>query len=189
MDVEYCAAKVEDLNAIYAFVDFWLSGGGLADGVTGAGHDFFVPLGRHQAYLKKYQVLLAKYGGEIVGWAVKTKKGVLIHLLVAGTFRAQGIGGKMLELMKPDVVRSKFDQSAGDPGPFYVKHGFVKQQGERQGKKKNIDIFVKQADIEQRPSSEDEDLSSDTVNNATNSRSSSTKRHRTIDVIAERLGL
>ncbi len=189
MDVEYCEAKVEDLHAIYSFVDFWMSGGGLADGVTGAGHDFFVPLGRHQAYLKKYKVLLAKYGGEIVGWAVKTKKGVLIHLLVAGTFRAQGIGGRMLELMQPDVVRSKFDQSAGDPGPFYIKHGFVKQQGERQGKKKNIDIFFKPAGENDSSQVEDLNLCPGTINNAVSEKSSSTKRHRTIDTIAERLGL
>lgn len=189
MDVEYCEAKVEDLNAIYAFVDFWLSGGGLADGVTGAGHDFFVPLGRHQAYLKKYQVLLAKYGGEIVGWSVKTKKGVLIHLLVAGTFRAQGIGVKMLELMQPDLVRSKFDQSAGDPGPFYIKHGFVKQDGPRLGKKKNIDIFIKQPGGKKGSRAEDENFCPGTINNAVRPESSSIKRHRTIDVIAERLGL
>lgn len=189
MDVEYCEAKVEDLHAIYSFVDFWLSGGGLADGVTGAGHDFFVPLGRHQAYLKKYKVLLAKYGGEIVGWAVKTKKGVLIHLLVAGTFRARGIGGRMLELMQPDLVRSKFDQSAGDPGPFYIKHGFVKQAGERQGKKKNIDIFIRQPVENDSSDGPRQNLCPGIIDNAVLEKSSVKKRHRTIDVIAERIGL
>lgn len=143
MEVVYRKAVIEDLPAIVAFVDFWLTGGGVADGVSGAGHDFFVPYGRHKAYLEKYQVLLAICEGSIVGWAVKTKKGVLIHLLVAGTFRGNGIGGEMLGRMSPEVVRSKFDQSTGDPSGFYRKHGYIKASSERLGKKKNIDIFAR----------------------------------------------
>jgi len=141
MEVVFRKAVIEDLDAIVAFVDFWLTGGGKAGGIPGAGHDFFVPKGRHEAYLARYNVLLAGYAGEIVGWAVKTKKGVLIHLLVAATFRDQGIGGELLRRMSPEIVRSKFDQSSGDPAKFYIKRGFVKATCERFGKKKNIEIF------------------------------------------------
>lgn len=147
MEVEYRKAVMSDLKRIVAFVDFWLTGGGIPDKVPGCGHDFFVPVGRHEAYLAKYGVLLATYGSEIVGWAVKTKKGVLIHLLVAGTFRGNGIGSEMLRRMSPDVVRSKFDQSTGDPSGFYLKHGYVKASSERLGKKQNIELFVKNKDL------------------------------------------
>ncbi len=143
MEVVYRKAVIEDLPAIAAFVDFWLTGGGKAGGIPGAGHDFFVPVGRHEGYLKKYHVLLAGYKGAIVGWAVKTKKGVLSHLLVAATFRGSGIGSELLKRMSPEVVRSKFDQSSGDPAEFYRKRGYVKASSERLGKKKNIDIFTR----------------------------------------------
>jgi len=143
MAIEYRNAIDSDLPGIAAFVDYWLTGGGMADGIPGAGHDFFVRFGQHKDYLAKYAVLLAICGGEIVGWAVKTKKGVLIHLLVAATFRGRGIGGEMLRRMAPEIVRSKFDQSSGDPGEFYRKQGFVKATDERVGKKANIDIFAR----------------------------------------------
>lgn len=142
MEIEYRNATSDDHAAICAFVDYWLTGGGKADHIQGAGHDYFVRHGQQADYLKKYTVLLALLSGEIVGWAVKTKKNVLIHLLIAATFRGQDIGSEMLRRMKPDVVRSKFDQSTGDPGPFYTKHGFVKAIPEKVGKKLNIEIYT-----------------------------------------------
>ena len=139
--VEYRQARESDLPAIIAFVDFWLAGRGLADQVPGSAHDYFVPAGRHLKFVRKYFTLLAFYEGGLVGWAVKTHKGVLIHLLVAGTFRHCGIGSKMLELMDPDILRSKMDQSAGDPADFYRKHGYARTSSKRQGKKHNIELF------------------------------------------------
>lgn len=143
MDVLYRSADMSDLPAIIAFVDYWLTGGGEADGIPGATHDYFVPGGRQKSYLAKYDVMLAIYGGEIVGWAVKTNKGVLIHLLIAATFRGRGIGGEMLRRMNPEVLRSKMDQKSGDPAGFYLKHGFVRASSERFGKRKNIELFVR----------------------------------------------
>jgi len=189
MDVEYRKAVVEELPAIVAFVDFWLTGGGIPDGVPGAGHDFFVPYGRHKAYLEKYQVLLAIYEGSIVGWAVKTKKGVLIHLLVAGTFRGNGIGGEMLRRMDPEVVRSKFDQSTGDPSAFYRKHGFVKVSSERLGKKHNIELFVKKGDSQGPQKRCISGLSGLTSSSGVSTESGHTPNRRSIDAMAEKLHL
>ncbi|MBA7675702.1 hypothetical protein ES703_83939 [subsurface metagenome] len=189
MEIEYRNGVIEDLQAIVAFVDFWLTGGGLADGVTGSAHDFFVPRGRHESYLKKYDVLLALLADEILGWAVKTKKGVLIHLLVAGTFRGQGIGSELLKRMAPNVVRSKFDQSTGDPAVFYLKHGFVKESTSRVGKKRNIDIFVRPG-VVRRGDNVIPKMDGDTALEADSDvELSSENRRRTIDIIAERLGL
>ena len=143
MEISYRSADNSDLNSICEFVDFWLTGGGKADGIPGAGHDFFIPHGRQADYLRKYKVMLAIESGKIVGWAVTTKKNVLIHLLIAATFRGQSIGSELLKRMDPEVIRSKFDQSTGDPGPFYRKHGFVKAVPERLGKKGNIEIYAK----------------------------------------------
>ena len=189
MVVEYRKAEIFDLERLAAFVDFWLTGGGVADGVPGAGHDFFVPVGRHEAYLAKYAVLLALYEGEIVGWAVKTKKGVLIHLLVAGTFRGNGIGGEMLRRMDPEVVRSKFDQSTGDPSGFYRKYGYVKVMGERLGKKKNIELYAKQ-NAEGVRRFEEHSESGEVVFEVDNSEKGPRFVHRrSVDVLAEKLSL
>jgi len=86
---------------------------------------------------------LAFYQGVLVGWAVTTHKDVLIHLLVAGTFRSAGIGTKLLELMDPETVRSKMDQTAGNPADWYRKRGYAQSPNPPQGKKHNIELFAK----------------------------------------------
>lgn len=189
MEVVYRKAVIEDLPAIVAFVDFWLTGGGKAGGIPGAGHDFFVPVGRHEGYLRKYHVLLAGYAGAIVGWAVKTKKGVLIHLLVAATFRGSGIGSELLRRMAPEVVRSKFDQSSGDPAGFYKKHGYVKASSERSGKKKNIDIFTRGDVVGRSHPQRQVKPSPNKFEAATRVRGDNTKHRRSIDAIAKKVGL
>jgi len=189
MDVEYRRASESDLPAIVAFVDYWLTGGGQANGIPGATHDYFVREGQHKSYLVKYDVMLATLAGEIVGWAVKTHKGVLIHMLVAATFRGRGIDSEMLRLIRPDVVRSKYDQKSGDPAAFYEKQGYVKVQGERVGKKKNIDIFVK-ADVSEGVSQQNQDHELKVAENMADlSGNVCDGRKRSIDVIAEKLGL
>jgi len=145
--IKYRPATESDIPAIVAFVDFWLKGEGLAAKIPGSAHDFFVPAGRHPKYVTKYITLLALLENCIIGWAVKTHQGVLIHLLVAGTFRDSGIGSEMLKLMDPETIRSKMDQSAGDPAEFYGKQGYVKTSAEPTGKKHNIELFKKARDF------------------------------------------
>jgi len=143
MEIKYRNATMEDLPAIVRFVDYWLTGGAEKDKVPGATHDFFVSRGRQQGYLAKYDVLLAICERAIVGWAVKTNRNILIHLLVAVPFRGKGIGGEMLARLNPEIVRSKMDQKSGDPADFYMKQGYFKLSCERFGKKENIELFVK----------------------------------------------
>ena len=132
MDIEYRIATMSDLPAIAAFADYWMAK---------IGRDYFVPRGQHLGYLQNYYVMLAICDGAIIGWSVKTNKGVLIHLLIAQPFRGKGIGSELLKRTAPSIVRSKFDQSTGDPGGFYARSGYVKVSDERLGKKGNIDIF------------------------------------------------
>jgi len=143
MEIKYRNAVMEDLAAIVRFVDYWLTGGAEKDKVPGATHDFFVPFGRQRKYLERYNVLLAICERVIVGWAVKTNRNILIHLLVAVPFRGKGIGGEMLRILSPEIVRSKMDQKSGDPADFYMKYGYYKLSGERLGRKSNIELFVK----------------------------------------------
>lgn len=147
MTVVYRKANERDIPAITAFVDYWLAGRGLADGVPGSAHDFFVPAGRHLKYVTKYTTLIALLDNCIIGWSVKTHLGVLIHLLVAGTFRHRGIGTELLRRQDPDQVRSKMDQTAGNPAEFYEKLGYARAPMPAQGKKQNIELFVKSNDL------------------------------------------
>lgn len=147
LEINYRVATESDIPAITAFVDFWLKGEGIAAKIPGSAHDFFVPAGRHPKYVTKYTTLLALLENSIIGWAVKTHKGVLIHLLIAGTFRNEGIGSKMLELMNPETIRSKMDQTAGNPADFYAKAGYIKSNEPAQGKKHNIELFEKDRDF------------------------------------------
>ncbi|GAH11727.1 unnamed protein product, partial [marine sediment metagenome] len=136
-------ANEADVPAIIAFVDFWLKGQGLPAKIPGSAHDYFVPAGRHPKFVTKYTTIIALIGNCIIGWSVKTHKGVLIHLLVAGTFRHQGIGSELLALQDPETIRSKMDQSAGDPAEFYANSGYTRAPVPAQGKKHNIELFTK----------------------------------------------
>lgn len=138
--ITYRPASGDDLPKICKFVDFWLAGGAKRLHIPGAGSDYFVPRGQQIGYLKYKTTYLAFFDEHIIGWAVKSKNKTLIHLLVTPEYRGKGIGGHLLKILDPDFVRSKSDQSTGDPLKFYEKHGYeISQAG--QGKNKNIDIL------------------------------------------------
>lgn len=143
MKVRYRQANEADIPAIKAFVDFWLAGRGLVDRVPGSAHDYFVPAGRHLKFVTKYTTTIALVENYIIGWSVKTHLEVLIHLLVAGPWRHRGIGTELLRRQDPGSIRSKMDQSAGDPAEFYEKLGFHRETHAPLGKKHNIELFVK----------------------------------------------
>lgn len=131
-DILYRLARMSDLDDIVSIVDRLL-----------AGKDFFCPRGQHIGYFKYKTILLAHASDNLIGWAVRQKNGALIHLLIDPVYRGQGIGSHMLEVLEPLLIRSKSDQSTGDPLKFYEKHGYTKTTDERIGKNKNIDLLSK----------------------------------------------
>lgn len=141
--VKYRPASGNDLPDICKFVDFWLSGGAKKLKIPGGGADYFVPKGQQIGYLKYKTTYLAIYNHKIIGWGVKSKNKTLIHLLITPEYRGKGIGGHLLHILDPEFVRSKSDQSTGDPLKFYEKHGYeISLAG--QGKNKNIDIMKRE---------------------------------------------
>lgn len=143
-----------DLNEIRNFVDFWLSGRGKALKVVGAVNECFISPSQHEKYIRIHHTYLAMINTCIIGWAVVQNNGSMIHLLIAGTNRGQGIGRKMMKYIHPPTVRSKLDQATGNPAAFYEKMGYkkvatVKSYSRldidkiRPNRKPNIDIFVK----------------------------------------------
>lgn len=130
--IQYRLANINDLEPIIEIVDRLLSG-----------RDFFCPRGQHIGYFKYKTILLAFDQAKLIAWSVRQKNGSLIHLLVEPEYRGLGIGSHLLEVLEPLFVRSKSDQSTGDPYEFYAKHGYVKTTDERIGKNKNIDLLSK----------------------------------------------
>jgi GNAT superfamily N-acetyltransferase len=142
--IEYRRANHKDFKSICDFVDFWLSGRARSLGIKKAGNDYFVTRRQQRAYLKNCYVWLALENNKVVGWAVKQRNNVMIHLLISAEHRGLGIGSKLLEIMNPDIIRSKSDQMTGDPAGFYEKYGYMKiAPNTLLGKKKNIDLMVK----------------------------------------------
>ena len=143
MNITCRRAKITDLAVVIEFVDYWLSGRGKKDGVAGVADDYFITHKQQYDYLCRYIVLLAFDGEKLVGWCVKNSNRVMIALLVAGPYRGIGIGRNLLCRINPEVIRSKVDQSTGNPAEFYNRCGYVSASGQRIGKNKNIELFVK----------------------------------------------
>lgn len=148
-------ANIDDIRQLCTFTDYWLAGRGKARGAPGAVNDTFISPGQHKKYIERYEVWLCLQGEQIVGWAVKENRDVLIHMLVAGDLRGCGIGSQMMQVINPRFVRSKIDQSSGDPIEFYLKLGYKKVDTVRShsrfdiekispNRKKNIDILERQ---------------------------------------------
>jgi len=144
--ITYRRATPDDTEGIVHFVDYWLAGRACRDQAPGASNDYFVPKARHEGFLKSHNVLLALEAEHIVGWAVTTAKHSLIHLLVAGDCRGQGVGQEMLRRLNPELVRSKVDQSTGDPTSFYLQRGYEPSPGPPTGAKLNIRMLRKKTE-------------------------------------------
>lgn len=136
-------ADGKDLDEIVSFVDYWLRNGALSEGVEGGVNDYFIPRGRHADYIRKYNVWIAVRNKRIIGWLVINLNKTMIHLLIAAPFRGYGIGSAMVRLSCPDVIRSKTDQSTGNPKKFYEKCGYKRKHVPKAGKNHNIQIFVR----------------------------------------------
>lgn len=145
-------ATIADLPGIRTFVDFWLSGRGTQVNAPGAVNDCFISTSQHKRYIEKYSTYIAITGKAIIAWSVIQHDGSLIHLLVSGYHRNEGVGTKIIKFLAPKKIHSKLDQTSGNPAAFYKKLGYtktetIKSQSRvdinkiRPNRPKNIDIF------------------------------------------------
>lgn len=136
----YRDATLDDLKDVSRFTDFWLSGRGKRVKAFGAVDDCFISPSQHKKYICKYRTFLCIGEDEIIGWAVVEPSGTLIHLLVHGLHRGYGVGKKMICILKPKYVRSKLDQSTGNPIGFYKRLGYRKVSTEQSRSRLDIDV-------------------------------------------------
>lgn len=137
--LEFRDATIEDLKAVSRFTDFWLSGRGKRLKALGAVDDCFISPSQHKKYICKYRTLICLDEVQLVGWAVIEPSSTLIHLLVAGNFRGQGIGRQMMQILSPKFIRSKSDQSSGNPIAFYKWFGYEIVRTEQSRSRLDID--------------------------------------------------
>ena len=123
-------AEIKDQYAITKYLDKYLR------------RDWFETKKRLLTFLKIYNCHLAYDGDKLIGFSVVQNNGLMIRLLIIPEYRGMGIGGMMLQESKPQIIRSKTDQSTGDPSAFYEKYGYV-AQGKKIGRKKNIQLMIK----------------------------------------------
>jgi len=134
-----CVVK-DDFDNVTKFVDKWLSGRALSEG---GGNDYFVTKNQHKSYFKNCHVFIALDGDKIIGWGVKEKSNVLIHLLIDANYRNIGLGKRMMKAINPMIIRSKSDQQTGDPRKFYEKLGYKIVCKNKTGRKNNIELMTK----------------------------------------------
>ncbi len=137
--LNYRDATLEDLKAVSRFTDFWLSGRGKRVKAFGAVDDCFISPSQHKRYICKYRTVLCIDELKILGWAVVEPSSTIIHLLVAGNHRGHGIGKKLVECCAAKYVRSKSDQSSGNPIGFYERLGYRKLRAVKSRSRLDID--------------------------------------------------
>ncbi len=134
-------ATIDDLKAVSRFTDFWLSGRGKRVQAAGAVDDCFISPSQHKKYICKYRTFICLEDLELVGWAVIEPSGTMIHMLVSGRHRGNGIGRQMMKLLSPKLVRSKSNQSTGNPIGFYNRLGYHKVSTVRSRSRLDIDVI------------------------------------------------
>lgn len=132
-------AEIADLKPICNFTDYWLAGRGLAHNAPGAVNDYFISPRQHKKYIEKYTTYIVLIDNKIIAWSVIEPDNTMIHLLVAGDWRGKGIGSTILEVTNPHAVRSKSNQSTGNPTPWYESHGYTKISTEQSRGRLDID--------------------------------------------------
>ncbi len=139
--LNYRQAVLDDVKNLSRFTDWWLAGRGFHQQIHGAVNDCFISPGQHRKYINKYNTWICTSDEDIVGWAVVQHNDIMIHLLVAGDYRGIGIGSKLLRMLSPRFVRSKSDQTSGNPISFYQRAGYRKIDTVQSRSRLDIDVI------------------------------------------------
>ncbi len=130
-------ATQDDIPKILAFVDIYLR------------KDWLV----RRAYLvdkmQNDETWVVFDAERLVAWATlgNQKRRGLWNLLVHPHYRGRHIGSNLVAHLRPSYIRSKADQSTGDPTAFYEHLGYEVIE-RNMGRKHNINLMRKKAKTE-----------------------------------------
>lgn len=129
--IEIIEATEKDIPIILGFTDIFLR------------RDWIINRGYLRDNLKKGVILLAWAEGKIVGIGICKNKTLLLFY-VHPKFRSQKIGFKLLQKLKPEIIRARVNQSTGNPVPYYESLGY-KISIPHDPKNRNICIMKKES--------------------------------------------
>jgi N-acetylglutamate synthase-like GNAT family acetyltransferase len=121
-------AVKEDFPKILAFVDIFLR------------RDYFLRRSELFTKMEMATMIIVFHNDKLVALAVMGKNKTLWHLLVHPKYRGKHIGETLVQKLRPEIIRSKLDQSTGDPTGFYEKIGY-RIEASKKGRKRNINIM------------------------------------------------
>lgn len=129
--VEIVEAQEKDIPEILGFTDIFLR------------RDWMINKQRLMSYVKNYRVLIARSASKIIALGICKKEPCTLYLLyVHPKHRSQKIGFKLLQKLKPEIVRARINQTTGNPVPYYEKLGYFVEVA-RDPKNRNICIMRK----------------------------------------------
>lgn len=129
--IEIRSASENDIPAILGFTDIFLR------------RDWVINTGYLLSNLKTGEILLAWNCEKIVGIGVCKNKALYL-LYVHPKYRSQKIGFKLIQKLKPEIIRARINQTTGNPVPYYERLGY-KIEVERDPKNRNICIMKKES--------------------------------------------
>ena len=124
-------AEEKDIPIILGFSDIFLR------------RDWIINKGYLMSNLKNGIILLAFNNDKIVGIGICKNKALYL-LYVHPKYRSQKIGFKLIQKLKPEIIRARINQTTGNPVPYYERLGY-KIEVERDPKNRNICIMKKES--------------------------------------------
>lgn len=109
--IEIIKAEEKDIPIILGFSDIFLR------------RDWIINKGYLLSNLKNGIILLALFADKIVGIGVCKNK-TLYLLYIHPKFRSKKIGFKLLQKLKPEIIRARINQTTGNPVPYYERLGY-----------------------------------------------------------------
>ena len=129
--VEIIEAQEKDIPEILGFTDIFLR------------RDWMIKKQRLMHYVKNCRVLIVRSESRIIGIGICTKESCTLYLLyVHPKHRSKKLGFKLLQELKPQIIRARINQTTGNPVPYYEKLGYVVEVA-RDPKNRNICIMRK----------------------------------------------
>jgi len=129
--IEIIKAEEKDIPIILGFSDIFLR------------RDWIINKGYLMSNLKNGIILLAFNNDKIVGIGICKNKALYL-LYVHPKYRSQKIGFKLIQKLKPEIIRARINQTTGNPVPYYERLGY-KIEVERDPKNRNICIMKKES--------------------------------------------